>query len=953
MKNKKAFTLVEMIGVIVIISLLLTIAIPSILNRIQGSKDDISKKSKEIFYTATDLYLDSHKVKYKNYANNVYCISLQKLVDSEFLTEPVLDVKSGKNIDLQKTVKVTVDEKLNFNHEIVNFDECQEVFFGSPASPELVTGLIPVRWDNLESRWVKADTENPSTQKWYDYTNRLWANAILVTDDSRTAYEQAIPGTAIDEANVLAYFVWIPRYKYKLWNAENGSSNPQAIEIVFENKNVTKSNGDKNNEWLTHPAFTFGDTEVNGIWVGKYETTGTIEELTIKPNLPSLTNQTIGSMFNATRNMEAIGNDYGLSKNNVDSHMMKNTEWGAVAYLSSSIYGRYADGTTCISSGCEVWLNNTNTLTSGSYGPSITGCSGNSVSANISNEATVCTEGYAFNQSGVNAATTGNVTGIYDMSGGTHEYVMANMTNSSGNYFASNSGLNNPGSRYYDSYSYSASSTVNHGRGLLGDSTKETLKTFGNQYGGWFTNDSSSLPYGTIPWITRGGSSSSGTQAGVTSFNVSTGSANTNYGFRIVLVPAQEENLYAETTLNGADPEIYQGMIPITISGEGVAKVADIRTEWYSYSNKEWANAILVDTSNQAIKNKYFNPDLTLKQNIAGMTVAPSDILMYYVWIPRYRYRLFNTANVPVAMQSINIVFENKGTTKSTGSTNNTWLTHPAFTFGNTELNGIWVGKFEMTGTISDITILPDQTAVVSQTVSSFFNAIRQIETINKYGLDQSEVDTHMMKNMEWGAAAYLTQSNYGLCENNNCRTIALNHIQTVSDNTSTITGCSSGVETIGVITGLVCPVVNKWYTPIGQRASTSQNLSGIYDMSGGSWDCVMGMTNDSVGNFYPSGSGFTNAPETKYYDAYSYLASGENSTRGLLGDATRETLVTNATAAGAWNTDYSYFPIGASNYIFRGGYATHTTNAGIFTYYRHNGAAAKTVSTRIVLTAN
>jgi hypothetical protein len=49
--------------------------------------------------------------------------------------------------------------------------------------------------------------------------------------------------------------------------------------------------------------------------------------------------------------------NYGMKSTEIDTHMMKNMEWGAVAYLSSSIYGRYTDSTTCISSGCEVWIN--------------------------------------------------------------------------------------------------------------------------------------------------------------------------------------------------------------------------------------------------------------------------------------------------------------------------------------------------------------------------------------------------------------------------------------------------------------------------------------------------------------------------------------------------------------------------------------------------------------------
>jgi formylglycine-generating enzyme required for sulfatase activity len=88
-------------------------------------------------------------------------------------------------------------------------------------------------------------------------------------------------------------------------------------------------------------------------------------------------------------------------------------------------------------------------------------------------------QGYTLVRTGVNASTTGNQYGIYDMSGGAWEYVMGNMVDSSGNYYSSNANLSQPDSKYYDSYAYSASIFTDHARGKLGDATKEILKTFG------------------------------------------------------------------------------------------------------------------------------------------------------------------------------------------------------------------------------------------------------------------------------------------------------------------------------------------------------------------------------------------------------------------------------------------------------------------------------------------
>ena len=132
---------------------------------------------------------------------------------------------------------------------------------------------------------------------------------------------------------------------------------------------------------------------------------------------------------------------------------------------------------------------------------------------------------------------------------------------------------------------------------------------------------------------------------------------------------------YAESLLNGAAPELYDGMVPIIIEDgtngtvKGRIRVADTSQEWYSYEDHNWANAALVTS---AARSKAAGQELNVD----------TDILQMYVWIPRYKYQLWNAEFGSSNPQSINIVFENENTTKSTGSTNGSWLTHPAFTFG-------------------------------------------------------------------------------------------------------------------------------------------------------------------------------------------------------------------------------------------------------------------------------
>ena len=60
---------------------------------------------------------------------------------------------------------------------------------------------------------------------------------------------------------------------------------------------------------------------------------------------------------------------------------------------------------------------------------------------------------------------------------------------------------------------------------------------------------------------------------------------------------------YTESILNGADPVLGTGMIPVTIDDDGKVKYANVNTPWYKYAAKKWANAvILVKTPSKSYK---------------------------------------------------------------------------------------------------------------------------------------------------------------------------------------------------------------------------------------------------------------------------------------------------------------------------------------------------------------
>ena len=122
---KKGFTLVEIIAVITVMSILLVIITPYILNTVNNKKGEISNEAKQIIYDATDLYVKENQDNYPTVANSIYCIKLETLVKDGKLEAPIKDMKSDKEIPLTNMIKVTIDDYNQYNYELVKKEECE------------------------------------------------------------------------------------------------------------------------------------------------------------------------------------------------------------------------------------------------------------------------------------------------------------------------------------------------------------------------------------------------------------------------------------------------------------------------------------------------------------------------------------------------------------------------------------------------------------------------------------------------------------------------------------------------------------------------------------------------------------------------------------------------------------------------------------------------------------
>ena len=394
---------------------------------------------------------------------------------------------------------------------------------------------------------------------------------------------------------------------------------------------------------------------------------------------------------------------------------------------------------------------------------------------------------------------------------------------------------------------------------------------------------------------------------------------------------------YKDSTLNGADPVLDNDkLIPVKLASDGTVTVASTKEEWYNYENKEWANAVILK-------------DIPSKTYSVGETILESDIESYFVWIPRYRYQIFDEGNYTEAIEGIptesnakeiKIEFESLDTPPSNGSIKDSWLTHPAFT--NFNVNGLWVGKFE-TGyegatskTEAQVNEIASNKVIVKPNTYSWRGATvsNMFKTAYNY---ERKMDSHMMKNTEWGVVAYLSHSKYGISTEVN-----------INNNSDYLTGYSAveGTDqssypgTYGTDETVTLP----YNTETGYKASTTGNITGIYDMSGGAWEYVAG--------YMPSPndkSGFTTEELTnysKYLDVYPSDSSIFTYNKRILGDAIGEMgpFYDYADKDGSrrlhnsWYNDISHFLSTSGSYFLRGGPCDHGGIAGQFSFLQYTG---------------
>jgi len=436
---------------------------------------------------------------------------------------------------------------------------------------------------------------------------------------------------------------------------------------------------------------------------------------------------------------------------------------------------------------------------------------------------------------------------------------------------------------------------------------------------------------------------------------------------------------------------------------------------WYDYADKQWANAVTFQTP--------ANRDLPVGTVLDHEQVE--DILGFWVYIPRFEYRLINTGfdgishcgpdNPQHCPQAFDVRFVRRDAPIQSGTQVGEWLTHPGFIVNNQQVSGLWMAKYaasldrgdgdsciNTSITNCNITLDPNGNRastfvpIVSPwTNINLFNIHQNVQNIpTMHGINYSNQNNFIVNgltNASWGAAAYLSQSLYGVCTNRYCsydgtRLIAADgeNMQKIYNNGyyhpsdfRYLTGCGpAGPNDRPNDEPYTQPrcTSRAWHTRHGMLASSNHNPTGIFDLAGGVWESTFSaranptdtttFTNWRNSGLNASNFNFNRFSDLLYFDTdftncidcgdWQPIKSG--SFAGLpryFGLALAETVAQNADStatAGGWGGDQSSSMNATSPWFVRGGHSSNAEIAGVFAFGRNTGESWMNLGWRAVI---
>ncbi|MDD3341860.1 MAG: type II secretion system protein [Bacilli bacterium] len=121
MKNKRAFTLVEVIAVIALLAVISLVAAPSIIKSLKQADENKYNDFLDNLYLASETYLQQNQMQYpelKTAGGNI-TITVGKLREENLVKAKLTNPKTEKVVTDNSTITVTVESDFTFSYNFV------------------------------------------------------------------------------------------------------------------------------------------------------------------------------------------------------------------------------------------------------------------------------------------------------------------------------------------------------------------------------------------------------------------------------------------------------------------------------------------------------------------------------------------------------------------------------------------------------------------------------------------------------------------------------------------------------------------------------------------------------------------------------------------------------------------------------------------------------------------
>lgn len=171
MKKEKAFTLIELLGVLVVLGLIVLIAFPNIVSLIEKTDDKEYERLKKDVELATEVYVNQNKDNFNlTDVNDFVFIELWELIEGGYFDKKTINPRTKEKIDLNSTVLVRVLEN--------NINEYEYTGTVAGINKYTISNLkimydgyesingSPIIWKNIEGDSYNGELENGATIDW-------------------------------------------------------------------------------------------------------------------------------------------------------------------------------------------------------------------------------------------------------------------------------------------------------------------------------------------------------------------------------------------------------------------------------------------------------------------------------------------------------------------------------------------------------------------------------------------------------------------------------------------------------------------------------------------------------------------------------------------------------------------------------------------------------------------